>query len=40
VSATKDKVNAKFNPGDKVRLKPDPSLVHLFDDATGKRLNG
>ena len=27
-----------FNPGDKVRLKPDPSLVHLFDDGTGKRL--
>jgi multiple sugar transport system ATP-binding protein len=30
----------QFNPGDKIRLKPDPSLVHLFDDATGKRLNG
>ena len=29
----------QFNPGDKVRLKPDPSLVHLFDEATGKRLN-
>jgi multiple sugar transport system ATP-binding protein len=29
----------KFAPGDKVRLKPDPSLVHLFDEATGKRLN-
>jgi multiple sugar transport system ATP-binding protein len=29
----------KFEPGDKVRLKPDPSLVHLFDEATGKRLN-
>ena len=29
----------QFNPGDKVRLKPDPSLVHLFDDTTGKRLN-
>lgn len=28
-----------FNPGDKVRLKPDPALVHLFDDGTGKRLN-
>ena len=27
-----------FNPGDKVKLKPDPSLIHLFDDATGKRL--
>src|SRR5919197_1529094 len=30
----------QFNPGDKVRLKPDPSLVHLFDETTGKRLNG
>ena len=28
----------QFNPGDKIRLKPDPSLVHLFDEATGKRL--
>src|SRR5579872_89115 len=28
----------QFNPGDKVRLKPDPSAVHLFDEATGKRL--
>jgi multiple sugar transport system ATP-binding protein len=29
----------QFNPGEKIRLKPDPALVHLFDDATGKRLN-
>jgi multiple sugar transport system ATP-binding protein len=29
----------KFEPGDKVRLRPDPSLVHLFDEATGKRMN-
>jgi multiple sugar transport system ATP-binding protein len=29
-----------FEPGDKIRLRPDPSLVHLFDEATGKRLNG
>jgi multiple sugar transport system ATP-binding protein len=29
----------QFNPGDKVRLKPDPALVHLFDEQTGKRLN-
>jgi len=29
----------KFEPGDKVRLKPNPALVHLFDEATGKRLN-
>ena len=28
----------QFNPGDKVKLKPDPSLVHLFDEATGKRM--
>src|SRR4029079_12089479 len=28
----------QFNPGDKIRLKPDPRVVHLFDDATGKRL--
>jgi len=29
-----------FKPGDKVRLKPDPRLVHLFDESTGQRLNG
>src|SRR5476649_1882760 len=29
----------QFNPGDRVRLKPDPALVHLFDETTGKRLN-
>jgi multiple sugar transport system ATP-binding protein len=29
----------QFNPGDRIRLKPDPALVHLFDEATGKRLN-
>ena len=28
----------QFGPGDKVRLKPNPSLVHLFDDNTGQRL--
>jgi multiple sugar transport system ATP-binding protein len=28
-----------FKPGDKIKLKPDPKLVHLFDEATGKRLN-
>ena len=26
----------QFKPGDKVRLKPDPRLVHLFDDDDGK----
>ncbi len=29
----------EFNPGDKIRLKPDPALVHLFDETTGKRLS-
>ncbi len=28
----------QFKPGDKIRLKPDPKLVHLFDEATGQRL--
>jgi multiple sugar transport system ATP-binding protein len=28
-----------FAPGDRIRLKPNPSLVHLFDESTGKRLN-
>jgi multiple sugar transport system ATP-binding protein len=27
-----------FKPGDRIRLKPDPKLVHLFDESTGKRL--
>ena len=30
----------QFKPGDRVRLKPDVGLVHLFDQTTGKRLNG
>jgi hypothetical protein len=31
----------QFKPGEKIRLKPDPKLVHLFDAATKKtvRLN-
>jgi len=29
----------RFNPGDRIRLKPDPRLVHLFDQETGKRFN-
>ncbi len=29
----------QFEPGEKIKLKPDPKLVHLFDDATGQRLN-
>ena len=28
-----------FKPGDKIRLQPNPKLVHLFDEATGQRLN-
>ena len=27
-----------IQPGDKIRLRPDPRLVHLFDESTGKRL--
>ena len=27
-----------FKPGDKIRLKPDPRLVHLFDADSGQRL--
>jgi multiple sugar transport system ATP-binding protein len=29
----------QFKPGEKIKLKPDPKLVHLFDATTGKRLN-
>jgi multiple sugar transport system ATP-binding protein len=29
----------QFKPGDKIRLKADPRLVHLFDAETGKRIN-
>ncbi len=29
----------QFKPGDKIRLKPDPRLVHLFDEPTGQRLD-
>jgi multiple sugar transport system ATP-binding protein len=28
----------RFKPGDTIRLKPDPRLVHLFDENTGNRL--
>jgi len=28
----------QFKPGDKIRLKPDPRLVHLFDETTGQRI--
>jgi multiple sugar transport system ATP-binding protein len=29
----------QFNSGDRIRLKPDARLVHLFDETTGRRLN-
>jgi multiple sugar transport system ATP-binding protein len=29
----------RFKPGDRVRLKPDARLVHLFDETSGKRLD-
>jgi multiple sugar transport system ATP-binding protein len=29
-----------FKPGDTIRLKPDPRLVHLFDEPSGQRLDG
>jgi multiple sugar transport system ATP-binding protein len=29
----------QFKPGDRIRLRPNPRLVHLFDEATGKRLS-
>jgi multiple sugar transport system ATP-binding protein len=29
----------QFKPGDKIRLRPEPGLVHVFDAETGKRLN-
>jgi multiple sugar transport system ATP-binding protein len=28
-----------FKPGDRVRLKPDAGLVHMFDQASGQRLS-
>jgi multiple sugar transport system ATP-binding protein len=29
----------QFKPGDKIRLKPDPRFVHLFDAPSGRKLN-
>ena len=29
----------QFKPGEKIRLKPDPRFVHLFDEPTGRKLN-
>jgi multiple sugar transport system ATP-binding protein len=28
----------QFKPGDRIRLKPNPQLVHLFDERTGNRI--
>ena len=28
----------QFKPGEKIRLKPDPRFVHLFDEPTGQKL--
>jgi len=39
-SGTSVRERYQFKPGDKIRLKPDPRLVHLFDEPTGKRLDG
>jgi multiple sugar transport system ATP-binding protein len=37
VAAFRERVSAK--PGEAFALTPDPALVHLFDEATGKRIN-
>jgi len=37
VAVFRERYNLK--PGDKIRLKPDPTVAHLFDQATGKRIN-
>jgi multiple sugar transport system ATP-binding protein len=29
----------QFSPGDRVRLKPDARLVHMFDQTSGRRLS-
>jgi multiple sugar transport system ATP-binding protein len=34
----RERVTAK--PGETIRISPDPSLVHIFDNETGKRLSG
>jgi multiple sugar transport system ATP-binding protein len=32
----RERINA--SPGDMIRVSPDPALVHLFDEETGRRL--
>jgi multiple sugar transport system ATP-binding protein len=29
----------RLRPGDRIRLKPDPAMVHLFDEPTGQRID-
>jgi multiple sugar transport system ATP-binding protein len=36
VCVFRERIQAR--PGDTIRIAPDPALVHLFDEATGKRL--
>lgn len=36
VAAFRDRISAR--PGERLALSPDPALVHLFDEATGKRI--
>jgi multiple sugar transport system ATP-binding protein len=36
VGVFRERVNAQ--PGQQIRVTPDPNLVHLFDEQTGKRL--
>ncbi|MPR11415.1 sugar ABC transporter ATP-binding protein, partial [Microvirga tunisiensis] len=36
VGVFRERVNAQ--PGQQIRVTPDPKLVHLFDEQSGKRL--
>jgi multiple sugar transport system ATP-binding protein len=36
IAAFRERVSAR--PGETIRIVPDPSLVHLFDAATGQRF--
>jgi len=36
VGVFRERVDAK--PGQQIRITPDPTLVHLFDERTGQRL--
>jgi multiple sugar transport system ATP-binding protein len=38
ICAFRERVSAK--PGETIRVRPDPALVHLFDSGTGQRLAG